>query len=87
MIQFELLLLRSQLSAILRKDLKEDSESPPEHASDRDFDARTLCGAEADTESGLGLSSLDANVPGHSATTLFHQAEAMKASKYFGSAL
>ena len=82
----EFFLLRSQLSAILRE-LDNDSESLAEHTSVRDFDTKTLCGAEANKVNALGLSNLDADVPDHLATALFHRAEAMKACKYFGSAL
>ena len=60
----ELFLLRAQLATIPRE-LNNDSESPSEHTSVRDFDTKTLCGAEANRLHALGLSSLDANVPGH----------------------
>ena len=82
----ELFLLRSQLATILRE-LDNNSESLAEHTSVRDFDTKTLCGAEANKVNALGLSNLDADVPDHLATALFHRAEAMKACKYFGSAL
>ena len=78
---FKFLHLQSQLSAILREVLMEDSESPSEHASGRDFGAKTLCGAEADKENALGLSNVNTDVPGRLATALFHP------SKYFASAL